>query len=105
MLVRETRTKKSSLWPVALDSDVPEQAEPTEWVLDARLVTSLVAIVLAILGVAGIALIGAMTHPHEPVAHAAAHAPAAQAPLLNYGTDIPTPAINFPKDLISEPVR
>jgi hypothetical protein len=104
MLVRAARTKKSSLFPVALDvdADCPQQPEPSEWVLDARLVTSLVAIVLAIFGVAAIAFIGVVTHPHDPIAHAAARPVATQAPLLNYGTDIPTPAVNFPKDLVME---
>jgi hypothetical protein len=106
MLVREARAKKSSLFPVAFDADDDAKEQRSEWVIDARLVTSLVAIALAILGVAAIAVIGVITHPQAPVAHSGAHSIAMQqAPLINYGRDIPTPAVNFPKDLVMEPVR
>jgi hypothetical protein len=113
MLVREARAKKTSLPPLTIDFDLGarergnDEAARSGWGIDVRLATSLAAIALAIFGVIAIALIGHMTHPTEPIAHSATRGvpmnAVAPGPLLNYGKDIPTPAINLPKDVIFEP--
>jgi hypothetical protein len=105
---RTIRRETHSIPPLSSDAPVDRESH-APWSdggdsafirLDARAVTSIAAIVFALMGVLAIALIGYMAHPPQPVGHAAPHAlgaPAAPTPLVNFGREIPTPAINLPQ--------
>ena len=63
--------------------------------VDARALTSLVAVCLALTMVCFIAVVGSRNHRHAVNAAPAMIAQRSDAPLINYGLEVETPAFNM----------
>ena len=89
---RISRHGSASIAPLAMDARVDRASSQLTEGVDARALTSLVAIGLAMVFVVGIAIVGHLKHSGNATA---TRDQSSMPPLVNEGVEIPAPAINI----------